>query len=124
MRKGLLLGALLACLGVACGPSTTSGGGGGTTNTTPPTQTEQATVSLQIHNGSSQTICFLYISPVSDPNWGPDQLGSRTLEANETDTYTMPAGAWDLKGEDCSHNQLFVMRNQTIAGDAVLTLHE
>jgi len=122
MRKGLLLGALLACFGAACGPATTSGGTG--TNTTPQPQPQASTVSLQVHNGSSQTICFLYISPVSDPNWGPDQLGSRTLEPNETDTYTMPAGSWDLKGEDCSHNQLFVMRNQTIAGDATLTLHE
>jgi len=36
----------------------------------------------------------------------------------------MPAGNWDLKAEDCSHNQLFVMRNQTIAADSTLILHQ
>jgi hypothetical protein len=125
MRRISLL-ALIATLAAACtigtttaAPATTTSAGGAATVAATP-----AAVQLQVQNASSQEICYLYISPVSDPNWGPDQLGSRTLSPGETDTYSMPPGQWDIKAEDCSHNQLFVMRNATIAADSALVLHD
>ncbi len=79
-------------------------------------------VNLQITNATGTTVCYLYISPVSDPNWGPDQLGSRVLSAGETDNYALYAGQWDLRADDCSHNQLVTLRNATIAQSSNLVL--
>lgn len=83
-----------------------------------------ATVQLDVQNTSSTEICYLYISPVSDTHWGPDLLGNRTLSPGETDHYEMTVGAWDFKAEDCSHHELFQMRNQTVAEHSTLTLHD
>jgi hypothetical protein len=85
---------------------------------------QAAMVQLDVHNTSSSEICYLYISPVSDTHWGPDVLGNRTLSPGETDHYEMTVGAWDFKAEDCSHHELFQMRNQTVAEHSTLTLHD
>jgi len=94
------------------------------TGTTVTQSTANATVSLQVQNGTSREIYYLYISPTTDPNWGPDVLGARTLSPGETDTYQLAPGQWDIKAEDAGHNQLFVMRGATVAENSVLTLHE
>ncbi len=85
---------------------------------------EATMVQLDVRNASSSEICYLYISPVSDTHWGPDLLGSRTLSPGETDHYEMTVGNWDFKAEDCSHHELFQMRNQTVAANTTLTLDD
>lgn len=120
MKKFLSL-ALMAMLG--CATSST----GGTTTSTPQATSggeTPAMVQLDVHNTSSQEICYLYISPVSDTHWGPDVLGNRTLSPGETDQYGLTPGSWDFKAEDCQHHELFQMRNQTVAEHSVLTLHD
>ncbi|MBI5517465.1 MAG: hypothetical protein HY909_27085 [Deltaproteobacteria bacterium] len=79
-------------------------------------------VSLSVTNATAETVCYLYISPVSDPNWGPDQLGSRVLSPGETDSYALYAGQWDIRADDCNHNQLAVLRNQPIGANAQLII--
>ena len=114
---------LMATMAAGCAAGTPA-----STTTTPAAASSGgeslATVQLDVHNTSSTEICFLYISPVSDSHWGPDVLGSRTLSPGETDHYDMTVGSWDFKAEDCTHHELFQMRNQNVAANSALTLHD
>lgn len=114
---------LMAVIAMGCtasSPAANTGSGAATSSG----GEAQAVVHLDVRNASSSEICYLYISPVSDPHWGPDLLGSRTLSPGETDAYDMTTGAWDFKAEDCEHHELFQMRNQPVAANSVLTLHD
>lgn len=114
---------LMATMAAGCAASTPATG----TSTGAATSSggeAASTVQLDVRNTSSSEICYLYISPVSDTHWGPDLLGSRTLSPGETDHYNMTVGSWDFKAEDCEHHELFQMRNQTVAENSVLTLHD
>ena len=42
----------------------------------------------------------------SDPNWGPDQLGSNTIPAGSTYSWAAGSGVWDVRLQDCDHNTL------------------
>jgi len=80
-------------------------------------------VNLAVVNSSSEkTVCYLYISPHDQADWGGDVLESRVLSPGETDKYQMPVGQWDFKAEDCDHNVLTTMTDITIADESVLTL--
>lgn len=124
MRK-ILAFLTIGVLALGCSSSTPAPAASGSPTPASGGETTAAPsmVNLDVHNGSSTEICFLYISPVSDTHWGPDVLGSRTLSPDETDHYEMTPGAWDFKAEDCSHHELFQLRNQTVAEHSVLTLH-
>ena len=120
MRKTLLaftIAAAFSCLMAGC-TVTSSGGGLVTTGV----YANYSQVALSVTNGTPTTICYLYLSPVSDPNWGPDQLGSRVLPSGQTETYQLYAGQWDIRADDCSHNQLAVLRNTTIASSSRLII--
>lgn len=79
-------------------------------------------VDLAVTNASGRTVCYLYLSPVSDPNWGPDQLGSRVLPSGRSEIYRLYAGQWDIRADDCSHNRITVLRNTTIASNSQLVI--
>jgi hypothetical protein len=65
------------------------------------------TYNFYIVNNSSQTVCYLYISPDTSPDWGEDWLGSATIPAGTSYTfYSVAANVYDIKAEDCSHNQI------------------
>lgn len=81
-----------------------------------------APVDLAVTNVSGRTVCYLYLSPVSDPNWGPDQLGNRVLPHGRTEVYRLYAGQWDIRADDCSHNRITVLRNTTIAASSQLVI--
>lgn len=115
----LAVGALALGCAVTPAPAPATGASAATSGGT----TAPASVNLDVHNASSTEICYLYISPVSDLNWGPDLLGNRTLSPDETDRYEMTPGSWDFKAEDCNHHELFQLRSQTVAAHSVLTLH-
>ncbi len=106
----------LAALSAGCTLSTTGGLVGSTV------YANSSQVNLAVTNATSRTICYLYLSPVSDPNWGPDQLGSRVLPAGQTESYQLYAGQWDIRADDCSHNRLAVLRNTTIAASSQLII--
>jgi len=62
------------------------------------------TVNLTVYNGTGNTIWYLYISPTTSSSWGDDWLGSSTLSAGESTTFTVPAGTYDLKAEGSGHS--------------------
>jgi hypothetical protein len=68
--------------------------------TQPPGQTNESM--LTVINQSSNSICFMRISPVTSSEWGDDWLGSDILDAGAAYTFgPMAAGMYDLRAEFC-----------------------
>jgi hypothetical protein len=67
-----------------------------------------SSATLRVANASSIRIWYLYVSPSSSGEWGPDQLGSQILDPGEVATIrNVPCGhSYDLKVEGSSHNTL------------------
>jgi len=62
---------------------------------------------VQVVNSSSYTIGYLYISPSSSSDWGPDQLGSYVIDPGETFTvYDIEVGSYDIMVQDLDHGEL------------------
>jgi hypothetical protein len=65
------------------------------------------TSSVKIVNHSQWTIERLYLSPVDEQSWGPDQLESEVIDPGETYTlHSIPCDSWDVKlvdedGDEC-----------------------
>ncbi len=108
---------VIAALAAGCTLGTTGG-----LVASPVSYSNYSQVNLSVTNGTGRTICYLYLSPVSDPNWGPDQLGSRVLPSGQTETYQLYAGQWDIRADDCAHNQVAVLRNATLAASSQLVI--
>ena len=73
----------------------------------PPPPTVVGAASITVQNASSFDIYQMYMSSSSDPNWGPDQLGTGILSSGSSLTLTMPCDAYDIKivdedGDECS----------------------
>lgn len=95
----------------ACGGAVVGGG-----STPPPSNQSVAAGTFLISNQTSGTVCYAMFSPASDPNWGPDQLGSSTIGSGETYAWTVGLGVWDVKLEDCDHNTVLERRGVDIQG--------
>jgi hypothetical protein len=69
----------------------------------------EGTVTLTIFNESSETICFVYISPSDSDEWGEDALGDGNLiEPGDTYTFDVVVGTYDLMAENCDGEVLGV----------------
>lgn len=53
--------------------------------------------SFVVANRTDQSLHYLYASECSQNNWGPDQLGSDTVPAGSSYTFTITPGCWDFK---------------------------
>lgn len=87
-----------------------------------PVQTSGGTGSsaVVVANQSSQTICYVNISPSSDSNWGPDRLGStETIAPGASRGWSVDPGNWDMRLQDCNHNVLQEERNVAVAGAGI-----
>lgn len=73
--------------------------------------------SIVVKNNSSQAICFVNFSSSSDSNWGNDQLGSsETIGPGATRAWTVAAGSYDVRAQDCSHQTLAERRGVAVQG--------
>lgn len=81
------------------------------------------TVSLILDNQSSLTLCYLYISPVNQDDWGDDQLGAdNTVAPGDSFTITdIPAGTYDLRVETCD-DQNVERRGEVLDGETTWTI--
>lgn len=99
---GLLALATLGC-SVCSNITGPSGGGGG---------------NVTLINNSGETVCFVYISPVEDDMWGDDWLGDvETISNGDQRGFDVPDGDYDLRADDCDHNELDVEWGVTISGN-------
>ena len=62
------------------------------------------------------------ISPTTESTWGDDWLGSSVIGAGGTFAFSVPAGAWDLRAEDCSGNSLSTEMGVSLTGDITWTV--
>jgi hypothetical protein len=79
-----------------------------------PQQQAVASASFVIENQSAESICYVNISPSTDTQWGPDQLGeAETLSPGTDRGWTLPLGNYDFRFLDC--NQQTMMERRGIA---------
>lgn len=83
--------------------------------------TGAANVDVTFVNISGVSLCVVYISPTTDDYWGNNALQSgQQLGTNGRMTWTVPAGIYDLRVEDCGTGYLeqyyIVIEGDTIVG--------
>jgi hypothetical protein len=77
---------------------------------------------LTLVNRTNEAVCYLYLSPPADENWGIDRLGSATIGPGERQTVQLPPGIWDLRTENCLHETTGVLHNARITHATTLVL--
>jgi len=78
-----------------------------TKTSTPLPQIDFGEFSLTINNQSPYDVCYIFISPVDNDNWGDDWLGLEDVIApGETMTFDVPEGAHDFLAETCEEATL------------------
>jgi hypothetical protein len=73
-----------------------------------------ADVSYQLTNNSSLTLTYFYTSPVTDPNWSEDTLGSAVLAPGESGAVTIFGGT-----DACAYDIRFVFEGEQELVDQV-----
>ncbi len=79
-------------------------------------------VSLTLFNQTSDSICFVYISPVTSQYWGDDWLGSDIISASSQYTFGVTAGAYDLRAEFCGTGEAVEQRQVDLTSDSTWTI--
>ena len=83
MLVGLLLGGTLACNAVK--------------------RTQSEDIAVTVKNDSPEKVCYAFISPSTEDEWGGDQLGDEeTLVAGAERTFRVPAGKYDVSVQNCA----------------------
>lgn len=91
-------------------PQNPSNGGGGS-------------AAIVVQNNSGATICFVNFSSTSASDWGGDQLGSQeTIGPGANRSWTVPAGSYDVRLQDCEHGTLAERRGVAVNGQTAVTL--
>lgn len=80
------------------------------------------TVPVAVVNRTRESICYLYLSPISDDSWTEDLLGSSTVADGATRTVALPPGIWDIRIENCQHEGSSILRGARISRGASLVL--
>ena len=63
-------------------------------------QQKQTLLTLRLHNNTFHEIYYVYISPSTSTDWGPDQLGAYTVESGATYLFTIAPGEYDLMAKN------------------------
>ncbi len=82
---------------------------------------ELAPVTLELVNESELTICYLFVSPIVAGSWGPDRLGEDTLQPGASVSFEVPAGIYDMLGQDCDDGALLDETDVDITTDTTWT---
>jgi hypothetical protein len=77
---------------------------------------------LKVINNTTDSIYYLYISPVTSSDWGPDLLGSGTIAAGATYyIYNIPPGYYDLKAESSGNVVIETVSNYYFQDNSTIT---
>ena len=75
---------------------------------------------LLLVNDSSYEVCYVYISPVDQEEWGTDWLGlGTTIPAGASHTFPVPSGTYDLRADDCDGNPLDIQTGITLGAEGL-----
>ena len=114
----LVFAAMIGCGGGASaggGGGASAGGGGSSGGSSAPT-----TSNVSFHNSSNWTITRLYMSPVSQDTWGPDQLGSNVIAQGASYTVTsIPCASYDIKIVDQDSDECILRNINICASESV-----
>ena len=84
-------------------PSTDATEAPATDATEAPAASGDVVAAFVFTNTGAAEICELYLSPTTQNNWGPDQLGGQTIPAGQQFTLkNIPAGSYDAKVVGCN----------------------
>ncbi|PJF21625.1 MAG: hypothetical protein CUN56_10120 [Phototrophicales bacterium] len=87
-----------------------------TTNNAPPSNQQDVVFLLQNH--SDQVICYVFISPTTSNEWGPDQLGQEEVITQDgSRAWQVIPGFYDVLLQDCDRNTLDDIRNIDMTTD-------
>lgn len=100
----------------------TGGGGVVATPIVSGQQPQSGDVTLTVVNQGSTTVCYMRISPTSQSTWGDDWLGSSVIPAGDSFAFSVPAGPYDLRAEDCSNSSLRTEMGVSLTGDRTWTV--
>jgi hypothetical protein len=108
---------VLVLTAIACGGSgdDRSGGAGGQAG------------DVLIVNRLSEPVCFVQMSPSSDPNWGGDWLGStEVIESGDSRSFTVPTnqGPYDIRLSACPSGERTLLEDRSVpvnTGPVVIT---
>jgi serine protease Do len=80
---------------------------------------------LILENDSTETICYVLISPADTDEWGDDWLGeSDVIEPGDTHTFESPAGIYDLEARDCDGKALATEWDQDLDETVTWTISD
>jgi S1-C subfamily serine protease len=83
---------------------------------------EGGPITLTVVNQFSVPVCYMFISPSTSTEWGPDWLGAtEVIHVGESTGFAVPAGVlYDFRADDCDHNSL-QEQYQVFIGDSGYT---
>jgi hypothetical protein len=108
MLVGLALaGAILACSVLPSAVETSAPLAPVQTELPAPEEPPPSGGGFNVANESGETICYLYISPTTNDEWGEDWLGSAgTIASGETRSFDVAPGDYDLRAENCDSSRI------------------
>ena len=84
---------------------------------------DQQRVKIELTNDLDDDICFVYLSPTEETNWGEDELEPReTIAVGDTRSFFISAGMYDVRLEDCDERRLFQRFDQDFFESASLSV--
>jgi uncharacterized protein len=87
-----------------------------------PSLAQAGSTAIIIQNNSDEQICYIYMSPSNQQEWGSDWLGTNTvLAAGDALRWSITTGSMDLRMEDCQH-ELMLEQYQMALTEAEETL--
>jgi len=76
---------------------------------------------LLLRNESTETICYVYLSPASQETWGPDRLRpDEVVDPGVTRNLELPPGRYDIRLLDCNRTTMLERLDVEVSGDGVL----
>jgi hypothetical protein len=84
---------------------------------------EHPIVAFTLENRSKSKICSVYFSPTDMTDWGQNDLpAGDVIEPDETYSFQLPAGVYDISADDCEDQELDAVYGRTIADGGTLTI--
>ena len=81
------------------------------------------TSNVTVKNRSDWEVHELYLSPTSEDEWGPDQLGEEVLGTGDSITLTnVPCNVWDVMVVDEDGDECVIEQVELCAHEAVWNL--
>jgi S1-C subfamily serine protease len=82
-------------------------------------------VTFELANNSSQTVCYVHLSPTEAQNWGQDELGAEeVIAAGESRTIEVASGIYDVLLRDCDGETLLEEYGIDVSEDIVYTVSD